>query len=92
MDEQTRSVALEIAATIRELKRAKNMPTAKLAERSGLDRGKLELILRGESEISLPELYVIAGALEVRPARLLAGIEWIPDESGGGHIRLGRPK
>jgi len=91
MDEKTRTVAVEIATTIRDLQGVKGLSVAELSRRSGLKCGELELILQGEAEISLPALYVIAGALEVRPGRLLNGIEWIPGDEGEGRFKIRSP-
>jgi transcriptional regulator with XRE-family HTH domain len=71
MDDETRAIAARIAATARELQRAKGMSDADLARRSGLEPAELETLLGGETEIPLPALYLIAGALGVKPSRLL---------------------
>ncbi len=71
MDDETTILVARIAATAREIRRAKGLSTAELASRSGLGPAELDAILAGEVEIPLPALYLLAGALGVRPGRLL---------------------
>jgi transcriptional regulator with XRE-family HTH domain len=88
MDDETRIVAARIAATAREVQRAKGISTPELAQRAGLDPAELDAILSGETEIPLPAIFLLAGALRVPPAQLLEGIEWVPGEGGGGAFRV----
>jgi transcriptional regulator with XRE-family HTH domain len=74
MDDETKIVTSRIAATTREVQRAKGLSTAELARRSGIEPAELEAILGGEVEISLPAIYLIAGALGVGPAQLLVSV------------------
>jgi transcriptional regulator with XRE-family HTH domain len=75
MDDETRIVASRIAATARDIQQAKGLSTAALASRSGIEPAELEALLGGEVEIPLPAIYLLAGALGVRPGRLLDGLE-----------------
>jgi len=68
--EETRA---RFVATVDRLRRRAGMSVANLAERSEMDREEVEEILRGELEPQLDTIYLIAGALEVDPARLLDG-------------------
>jgi transcriptional regulator with XRE-family HTH domain len=62
-----------------------------LARKSRIDQSRVEAILQGEVDLQLHTVYQLAGALKVRPVRLLEGIEWIPDGPSGGHFRIGDP-
>ena len=88
MGDETTEVLRRIATQIREKQRTAGLSTTEMAARSTILPAELEPILRGEVDIPLHRLYLIAGALRVRPASLLAGIEWVPTERGGGHFRV----
>ena len=68
------------------------MSITDLARRSRIGESELESILRGEVDLQLHTIYLLAGALEVRPIRLLQGIEWIPEGSSGGQFRIEDPE
>jgi transcriptional regulator with XRE-family HTH domain len=85
---QTHHALARIAGAIVRAQEARGLSIAELASRSTVGRAELESILRGESDLCLDTIYLLAGSLEVRPAQLLEGIEWIPDGSGGGEFRV----
>jgi transcriptional regulator with XRE-family HTH domain len=63
-----------------------------LATRAKLGLDELGQILRGDCQIQLDTIFLLAGALGVEPAELLEGIAWVPDEEeGGGEYRLENP-
>lgn len=70
----------------REIER-QGLSTAEVATRAELHRSHLALILAGERTVQLDTLVKLAGALEVPPERLLAGVEWVSDGDGGGEFR-----
>jgi transcriptional regulator with XRE-family HTH domain len=81
-------VRARIAGAIVRAQEARGLSTAELASRSTVERVRLESILRGETDLCLDTIYLLAGSLEVRPAQLLEGIEWIPDGKGGGEFQV----
>lgn len=84
MDQQTRRVMTHIADRLTRVQRSRNLSITELARRSKIDKSALELILRGEKDLEIVTIFRVAAALEIAPAVLLQGIEWIPDEEGGG--------
>jgi transcriptional regulator with XRE-family HTH domain len=92
MDEARKRLRAEarthLAATVGRLIRKEELSLDELAERSEVDRGTIERVLRGEAEADLDLIYRLAGALEVEPRRLFDGIAWVPDEEGGGRLRV----
>jgi transcriptional regulator with XRE-family HTH domain len=90
VDDETRAVLERIAGAVARAQRSGGLSTEELAARSTVAQSELEEILRGEADVALHTIYLLAGALGIRPAELLQGIEWVPDGSGGGEYRLDR--
>ena len=78
----------QIADRATRLGRAHGISVAQMAQRSKIDESDLEAILRGERDLKIQTVFRLAAALDVTPATLLRGIEWIPDASGGGHFKI----
>ena len=76
------------AANVERLRRQRDYSFERLAERSGIGPGELEAILGGEGEASAESILRLAGALEVAPGELHAGVAWAPDGEGGGGYRV----
>lgn len=68
-----------IGAKIREFRAALGLTQAELAERGELDTVYISQVERGQKVLSLPALYRIAEALNVKPGKLLDP-EDTPDE------------
>jgi transcriptional regulator with XRE-family HTH domain len=62
-----------------------------LATRAKLDPDELAEILRGEGQVALDTIFLLAGALEVEPGQLLGGIVWVRDDRGDGEYRIDDP-
>lgn len=82
----------QFVANLREAMAERGRSPAEVAARAELDDAHLGLILRGQRMVQLDTLVKLAGALEVPPDRLLAGVRWISDGHGGGEFRRGRPQ
>ena len=61
------------AADINQLRLSRGWSVVELARRSGLDLTELEGILRGEDEVPLDAIVLLARALEVAPGDLVDG-------------------
>lgn len=68
------------------------MTVQQLADASSVDRREIDQLLQGEGELFADTLFLLAGALEVGPEELGAGITWIVDCEGGGEYRLESPE
>jgi transcriptional regulator with XRE-family HTH domain len=68
----------------------RGLTPTEVAARAEIDSAHLGLILRGRRIVQLDTLVKLAGALEVPPDRLLAGVEWVSDGRGGGEFRSRR--
>jgi transcriptional regulator with XRE-family HTH domain len=79
-----------IAENVREEQGRRGLSTADLASRATIGVAQLDLILSAEVEAPLAEIFLLAGALRVSPGKLLDGVEWIPDQAGGGRFRTSR--
>lgn len=66
----------------------RGLSRAEVAARAEVKDSHLALILSGERNVQLDTLLKLAGAVDVAPERLLAGVEWIPDGRGGGRFEL----
>ena len=92
MDEARKRLRAEarnhLALTVERLIRQKEFSLDEVAKRSGVDRGTIERVLRGEAEADLDLIYRLAGSLGVEPRHLFAGIAWLPGENGEGRLRI----
>jgi hypothetical protein len=85
MDKEISQVLRQIGLAVKEAQRLQGISDDKLSQRSTVSLEDLALIRSGEKrDLPLHEVYLIAGALKVRPSQLLRGIEWVPDGHGGG--------
>jgi len=82
---------MRFAANVERARRQHDYSVERLAERSGIERGELEAIMRGETEARVDSVLRLAGALEVTPAELYEGVAWVPDGQGGGEFRIEEP-
>lgn len=65
---------IKLGLTIRDFRKARGLTLAELSEQTNLTAGLLSKIENFRTVPSLPVLLKIAGALQVSPAELLAGI------------------
>jgi transcriptional regulator with XRE-family HTH domain len=72
------SVAEVFAANMRRCRRAVALNQEQAAARAQLHRTEISLLERAGRVPRIDTLLRIAGALEVEPADLLRGIEWVP--------------
>jgi transcriptional regulator with XRE-family HTH domain len=79
----------QVAASVVRVQRARGESTPQLARRSKIDEPRLERVLHGEEDLQLHTVFRLAAALEVTPATLLDGIEFVAEENGGGRFRVG---
>jgi transcriptional regulator with XRE-family HTH domain len=77
----------QLALNVSRLMEERELSPARVAERAGIHRSHINLILRGERMVRLDTLVKLAGALEVAPERLLDGVAWVADGRGGGEFR-----
>jgi transcriptional regulator with XRE-family HTH domain len=80
------------AERVARLQRDRGLSNQALADRAKLDLVDLEAILRTEGQVALDAIFLLAGALDVEPGELLAGIAWVPDEEGSGEYRVDDPE
>jgi transcriptional regulator with XRE-family HTH domain len=64
----------QVGATIRELRRKRKLSQDVFAERSGLHRAHVGEIERGESNVTIQTLKIIADTLGVRIIDLVRGL------------------
>lgn len=72
------SVLGRFAANAQARRGAAGLSMEQLAYRASLHRTKVEVILRGERNVTLMTLVKLCGALEVTPDELLDGLSWSP--------------
>ena len=77
-----------LAGIVEELRRDRGYSLDRLAARSMIDRGDLDLILVGEVEADLSDIYLLAGALVVEPQRLFDGLRWTAPSAGGSGYEI----
>lgn len=77
----------QFVANLERLGAERGLGPAELAARAEIHRSHLTLIMAGERMVQLDTLVKLAGALDVSPADLLAGVEWVSDGEGGGEFR-----
>ncbi len=78
------SVAKQFGANLSRLRERAGITQENLAFRASLHRTEIGLLERGGRIPKIDTLAKLAGALEVEPGALFAGIEWEP-----GDVRLG---
>jgi transcriptional regulator with XRE-family HTH domain len=89
MDEHTKALTAHVGRNLNRLIAAKGVTVEELAESSSVDRELIEQLLRGEGDLLVDALALLAGALGVRPEMLMDGIAWVPDKDGrGGEYRI----
>lgn len=74
-DESLGSRRITFAAHVRSLRKAKGWSQERLAEQSGLHRTYVSSLERGERNVSLDNLGVLADALGVTISELLDGVK-----------------
>jgi transcriptional regulator with XRE-family HTH domain len=79
----------QFVANLERLSAERGLSQPELAARAEIHRSHLTLILAGERMVQLDTLVKLAGALDVSPADLLVGVEWVSDGEGGGEFRAG---
>jgi transcriptional regulator with XRE-family HTH domain len=84
MADTDREARERFAANVERLRRRKGMSAESLAERSGIDAGELDEILRADREPDYEAIARLSGAFGVDPGKLFEGIGRIP----GGDDRL----
>lgn len=72
------SVLGRFAANAQAHRSAADISMEQLAYRASLHRTEVEVILRGERNVTLMTLVKLCGALEVTPDELLDGLSWDP--------------
>ena len=81
----------QLASNLKRAIAEKGLAIAEVADRAEINSGHLCLILRGKRTVQLDTLVKLAGALDVAPGDLLAGVSWVSDGRGGGEFRSHRP-
>ncbi|MEZ5077198.1 MAG: helix-turn-helix transcriptional regulator [Solirubrobacterales bacterium] len=72
------SVLGRFAANAQARRSAAGLSMEQLAYRASLHRTEVEVILRGERNVTLMTLVKLCGALEVTPDELFDGLSWNP--------------
>jgi hypothetical protein len=88
MTDEAKPLREGIAANLVRVMRRRRVSPRRLAERSLLEVEQVVAFLAGVEEPRVDAVFLLAGALEVEPAVLLEGIEWVPDGRGGGRFRI----
>lgn len=65
------TIHVQLGATIRQLRVRKGLSQEELAHRCGIHRSHMGVIERGQANITLATLELIAHEFEMRPAELL---------------------
>ena len=79
--ERTPDILLRFGHRIRELRKAKGFSQESFAEHCGLDRSYMGGIERGERNVALRNVEIIARALDLTISELMQGVE---AENGNG--------
>jgi transcriptional regulator with XRE-family HTH domain len=88
MAQKNKDARMRFASNVERLRRQHGYSVARLSERSEIDLGEIEAILRGDAEADVDSIYRLAGALDVTPGELHEGVTWIPDGEGGGEFQV----
>jgi transcriptional regulator with XRE-family HTH domain len=81
----------QIARAAVQARQSRGESIGRLAQRSGIEESRLRRILEGEEDLQIHTVFLLAAALEITPATLLQGVEWIPDGRGGGCFEIEHP-
>jgi transcriptional regulator with XRE-family HTH domain len=88
MAQKSEDARRRFAANVERLRRQHDYSMERLAERAQIGSEELGAILGGEAEVSAEAILRLAGALDVTPGDLHAGVAWVPDGEGGGRYRV----
>jgi len=87
-----RAVAERFGANVRHYKEQRGLSLTLLAQRAGIHRTQVGLVIRGKRVVQIDTLIKLASALEVPPGALLDGITWKPEQPGPpGKFELADP-
>ncbi len=81
-----------VAERLTRIQRSRGLSIGQLARRSKIDEFELATIFRGARDLQIQTVFRLAAALDCEPATLLQGIEWIPDQVGGGRFEIEEPR
>ncbi len=76
--EQALAVAGRLGRNLRRIRRREGLSQERLAMLASLHRTEIGLLENGERVCRIDTLIRLAGAMEVMPGELLAGVDWIP--------------
>jgi transcriptional regulator with XRE-family HTH domain len=92
MDEQSQALMAHIGLNLGRLIETRGITVEQLAGASSIAPNAIRQILRGEGEMLVDTLAVLAGALGVAPEVLMDGVLWVPHADGvGGEYRIKDP-
>lgn len=91
MDAERVQVAVRFGRNVRACRQRARMSQESLAFRASLHRSEISGFERHQREPRLGTVVKLAAALSVSVDDLLSGIEWKPDERGGGRFELSDP-
>jgi transcriptional regulator with XRE-family HTH domain len=78
----------QIGCNLKQLMSERELTVERLAEASSVDPLLISQILRGDADLRVDALALLAGALGLAPEDLADGIAWVPNEDGrGGEYR-----
>lgn len=80
------SVAERFGANLRRCRELADLTQAEVAQRASMNRTQIGVLERGERLPRIDTLVKLAGALEVSPDELLAGLKWKPGEARAGRF------
>jgi transcriptional regulator with XRE-family HTH domain len=83
IDAQTARLGLRFGENLSELRGRVGLSQVGTAERAGLHRTEVALVEHGRRIPRLDTLVKLAGAVEVAPCELLAGMSWRIDTARG---------
>jgi transcriptional regulator with XRE-family HTH domain len=88
-----REAGIAFSANLKRLRDANDLSQEDLSIRASLIRNHVGKIEKGNLFPEMDTIYRLAGALEIEPSELLAGIYWQPDDSEAeGHFTDVPPK
>jgi transcriptional regulator with XRE-family HTH domain len=83
---RARDVALRFGENLRRIRRRAGISQDELAARASLHRTEIGLLENGQRVARVTTLIQLAGAMEVDPAELIAGIHWAAGGVLGGNF------